>query len=54
MLLRGQGAQLQWVLFVHKAADWYQTPAQTEVNPAAVGIAIASHHSGCARIPAVV
>lgn len=42
VLRHSQGAQLQWVLFVHKAVDGYQTPAQTEVKSAAVGTGIAS------------
>jgi len=54
MLLHSQDAQLQWLLFVHRAADWYHTLAQPEAKPATVGRAVASCHSRCAHIPTVV
>lgn len=45
VLLHSQDAQLQWVLFVSNAGDWYWTPAPTGAKPAEAGRAIASHHS---------
>lgn len=52
--VHSQDAQLQWVLFVPKAGDWYQTPATTGTKPAPTGRAIASQHSRWVHISTVI